>query len=373
MKPLAVLKYLLSVLAMLPISSATARSAADVTGHYYLHGVREVGSELLLRPDGRYEWFLSYGASDTTSEGTWRLDGKQVKLTADIRPKKIALKLESMAAWNTSADEALRRQLMAAAQVQALLRCPFLGDNVSADSTTPPPFAMSTTERAAMMAQAKVDAAALLAKADAKRTALDQAIVIFLQQTQGTRGWQAASDQVATALSEFDDARRSAIDQYEGAEISNRPKSLDYFVPPSRCGVPDSDAFTTGAELHAAVQLGDPVTGIRLKGTTATFFFLDGTKTDNVAIIDGFAFVPVTATNPITAVEVQAEGARFEELGFNLGGTRFAVRVASPMIMPISFNADALMPRMFDTLTLTLSDGALTADMFKPGRYERDQ
>ena len=85
------------------VSPASAESVADVAGHYYLHGVREVGSELLLRPDGRYDWFLSYGASDATSSGIWRLDGTHITLTANVRPKTITLKLEPVSAWHDKA------------------------------------------------------------------------------------------------------------------------------------------------------------------------------------------------------------------------------------------------------------------------------
>lgn len=44
-----------------------AFAAERLAGHYYLNGVAEVGSELLLRDDGRFEWFLAYGAMDRTA------------------------------------------------------------------------------------------------------------------------------------------------------------------------------------------------------------------------------------------------------------------------------------------------------------------
>ena len=57
----------------------------DMTGHYYMSGVREVGSELMLRPDGSYEWFLAYGALDQYSVGQWRKSGNEIVLTADAK------------------------------------------------------------------------------------------------------------------------------------------------------------------------------------------------------------------------------------------------------------------------------------------------
>ncbi len=52
----------------------------DVAGHYVLHGVMEVGSELLLKPDGKFEFMLAYGAADYWAKGTWLRDGDAVVL-----------------------------------------------------------------------------------------------------------------------------------------------------------------------------------------------------------------------------------------------------------------------------------------------------
>lgn len=74
-----------------PAASGAAKTlgkaAVRVAGHYYLRGMREVGSELLLSPDGRFDYLMSYGAVDIQASGTWRLDGKQVRLdTPPIQP-----------------------------------------------------------------------------------------------------------------------------------------------------------------------------------------------------------------------------------------------------------------------------------------------
>ena len=47
-----------------------ALDAATAAGHYYLTGVHEVGSELVLLPDGRFHYFLAYGAYDEYATGT---------------------------------------------------------------------------------------------------------------------------------------------------------------------------------------------------------------------------------------------------------------------------------------------------------------
>ena len=55
--------------------------AADVAGHYQLRGVMEVGSELLLKPNGTFEYMLAYGAADYLAKGTWKVQGENVLLT----------------------------------------------------------------------------------------------------------------------------------------------------------------------------------------------------------------------------------------------------------------------------------------------------
>ena len=62
------------------VLAAQVAGAADIAGHYVLQGVREVGSELLLKPDGTFEYMLAYGAADYFAKGTWRRDGGAVIL-----------------------------------------------------------------------------------------------------------------------------------------------------------------------------------------------------------------------------------------------------------------------------------------------------
>ena len=62
--------------------TALIARGADVPGHYVLHGVMEVGSELLLNPDGTFEYMLAYGAADYWAKGTWRLEDNSVVLNS---------------------------------------------------------------------------------------------------------------------------------------------------------------------------------------------------------------------------------------------------------------------------------------------------
>jgi hypothetical protein len=52
----------------------------NFAGHYYLQNLREVGSELLLSPDGTFQFGLAYGAADYSAQGTWKAQGNAVIL-----------------------------------------------------------------------------------------------------------------------------------------------------------------------------------------------------------------------------------------------------------------------------------------------------
>ena len=54
----------------------------DLAGHYILQGVMEVGSELLLKSDGTFQYGLAYGAADYWAKGTWRHENNCVVLNS---------------------------------------------------------------------------------------------------------------------------------------------------------------------------------------------------------------------------------------------------------------------------------------------------
>jgi hypothetical protein len=63
---------------------STLSAAESAAGHYVLQGVRETGSELLLKPDGTFEFMLAYGAMDLGAQGSWRQEGDAVILNAKV-------------------------------------------------------------------------------------------------------------------------------------------------------------------------------------------------------------------------------------------------------------------------------------------------
>lgn len=81
------------------IGEPTSDEAAlqrKLAGHYYLKGVREVGSEIILRPDGRFEYMLAYGSDDEFAQGTWAVRNGRLVLrtpTHEDAPRWIPFKL----------------------------------------------------------------------------------------------------------------------------------------------------------------------------------------------------------------------------------------------------------------------------------------
>ena len=63
-----------------------ALPAESLAGSYQLEGVREVGAELRLHPDSRFEFYMAYGGVDEVAQGRWLLQGRSVTLTADALP-----------------------------------------------------------------------------------------------------------------------------------------------------------------------------------------------------------------------------------------------------------------------------------------------
>ena len=57
-------------------------TAADMSGRYHLTGQREMGSELMLKPDGTFEFMWAYGSADYWGRGTWKRDHDVVILTS---------------------------------------------------------------------------------------------------------------------------------------------------------------------------------------------------------------------------------------------------------------------------------------------------
>ena len=76
------MRIILTLLAALVAAPAFGQSVASLAGSYDGHQM-EMGAELHLLADGRFEYGLAYGALDEAGQGTWSVQGDHVLLTSD--------------------------------------------------------------------------------------------------------------------------------------------------------------------------------------------------------------------------------------------------------------------------------------------------
>lgn len=98
---------LLALAAACVPASTYGQDAAAIAGSYCLQGVHEVGSCIRLSPDGKFEYFLAYGAYDETAEGTWREDKGTVLVTTAAYDKRPTFAFKRMQASETGAYDVI--------------------------------------------------------------------------------------------------------------------------------------------------------------------------------------------------------------------------------------------------------------------------
>ncbi len=69
------------------LASQSAVAGGRLAGHYRLHDGPDVASELILRPDGKFQYFLAAGSLDEQAQGTWKVEGDFLRL--ETRPKPV--------------------------------------------------------------------------------------------------------------------------------------------------------------------------------------------------------------------------------------------------------------------------------------------
>lgn len=70
------------IILILLTAAALAAQTGNFAGRYFLQNLREAGSELLLRPNGTFEFAFAYGAADYSAKGTWRAQAGAVILNS---------------------------------------------------------------------------------------------------------------------------------------------------------------------------------------------------------------------------------------------------------------------------------------------------
>lgn len=73
---------------MVLIMSSINAQAQHISGEYHLTNVHEMAAGFKFTPEGRFQFFLSYGAVDRNATGTYQVEGDTIKLHSDKEPGK---------------------------------------------------------------------------------------------------------------------------------------------------------------------------------------------------------------------------------------------------------------------------------------------
>jgi hypothetical protein len=78
--------FLFITIQVLTLKTDAQLSAPALAGEYYLEGVMEVGSGILLKEDHTFQMFFTYGSLDKSGSGTWTVRDSTVILNSGARP-----------------------------------------------------------------------------------------------------------------------------------------------------------------------------------------------------------------------------------------------------------------------------------------------
>ena len=348
-------------LAALAAVAQAAPPEAALAGRYYLQGVREVGSELRLHEDGRFEWMLAYGAVDQYAEGRWTREGDEVVLVPARAPAGRPLfELGEAVPWEEDDEERLGEKEQLAAEDQAAARCPFLEDAadaaaVAAPALDEPAAAPDAAELAAAAAHAALDLQVARFEAE---TAMREAAARI--ERDGTEAAGAAIERARQARAALRDTFRAAQDAAYRAGVE--PPRWSEPERPARCRItvePRSGGY--------AVRVHDEYYGLNWSGIEVEFRFSDGHRESRTTDRGGWAGVRPRAQTTLEQVRLRLRGQEG-----TVGENTLAVAPPGPAVLQVRFDARQTVPLPFDELRLRVEDGALLPENWGEGRYVRE-
>lgn len=338
------------------------RTDTRLAGHYYLSGVRETGSELVLRNDGSFDWFISYGAIDQFADGRWTSDGTQVILaTSPVDMTKPLFALRQIEPWSLEAEQELLRRLEDATWKKIAQRCPFIGP---ATAFTAAPYLPQVgpdpdilRQRAEQHLQ---DAIAARSRAETVARAVMEGIAGDAI-PDGDK-----TEEVRSALSEWHRAHAQALDSARSAGLDE--PELDEPTMPNTCNAP-RPSEANGLALQnwiggLGVRVVDGEYAQGAKGVRATLHFADGQEETIQTGSRGLAIRPGKLHRPVTAVHLAADFAPGREQDFTIDPTFVG-------ILHFSIDGRQLREPAFETWRLRIDGDGLVPDDFGQGRYER--
>ncbi len=337
---------LASALLLSPFAAAGRDLSPDaLAGRYFLSGVHEVGSELLLVRDGRFSWSLSHGGVEETVEGRWSIEGNAVALVAAEPPGGSGdFHLAGKVEWNKAAATALANRRQSEALQKLASACPLAS---LSDAVTPARLLPEEGEPR--------PSTAALAQAAAHMDAAYRAAQQALDGLKRRPDWQSDAMLVASADAAVSTARgRLArlrdLQSRAGTETVS-PPALDY---PLECRLPDWEREAT-AFRGVAVQIsdlgrdGEQADGIRVEAQ------FDERPVVSDVVANGYAFFPLDEGQRIRSITLSMPGARPGE------GITLPVDLAATSVQSVTADLSALETPAFMHLTLRVNeDGSLS-------------
>lgn len=328
-----------------------------LVGHYYLSGVMETGSELLLRADGRFDWYISYGAVDQFVKGRWGRTGDTVTLVADVASKDAPLfRLDERAEWNEWAEE--RQRAMQRTQLADAIarRCPWI---IAAASSAPlllpddpPKPGPAEIARAEAAKSAALKAQALAAQAMARAVAEGAG-----------EAEMAAADRAVSAWYEA----QSGMDQaYRTASLPT--PVIGQPALPAACQLPEQpdvrDIPRGSWQRGIAVVVGDPAREMRFSRISVTFVYSDGHRETAQTSNGGLAFAPVRKGATVNQLELATPEP----------DQRQSVLTIDPLaegIQTVVLDSSQIIAPAFEVMRLAVEGEHLLPPDFPRGRYSR--
>lgn len=359
------LKFRLPRALLVACAAATTAFAAtaaepDLAGHYYLGDVHEVGSELLLRPDGSFEWMLAYGAMDQQARGRWRREDGRVLLIADhAEAGAKVFARDPVIAWNGEAERRLLDAENDALAEQVLQRCPFLE---AAEYASSPALAEANPPSQADLAR---DAQATLPVLRASIAALEAAARAVAEHPADG----AAKETARQAMDRYLGAQAAARDAHASAGLDTAQLPEPRYPPACQLPEPVSDEPPASAWRGGyGVLVGDPEAGLRFSGIRVAFEFADGSRVQAETDRGGWAGVrrsPAALRGVTLALRDEAHPAE-----------TFAIAGMGDQVFPFRIDSRSLAPAPFRQMELRVEGDALVPtwpDGDERGRYERQR
>lgn len=346
-----------------PIAAAVGSIDPAFVGHYYLSGIMETGSELLLREDGSFEWYMSYGALDQFANGTWRRESDRIVLEArqPDRGKPLFAYLDTQP-WSAAAEQSRLDAEHDANEDAVRSACPFLADNVSVTEPVPA-IGDGTADRKPAPEELRSKAEAALSSARETRSRMEAAARRIMAGNSTDEAAVGEAQRVAAAWYEASDAARSAA-----AAAGLPPPDLPDPVLPPGCTIAERQTVDPGAPERwkpgLAIQVIDPKSDGGARGVKIRLRSGDGKAVEAMTAGDGIALFADFGKNAQLTATLGAPYAPGREVDIGIPPVRYGT-------IRFSLDTEQLMAPPFERLTLRIDGTALLPEEFGRGRYTR--